>query len=36
MTADVGTRRTRLRLILTSSSDGSCGLPSARTRSTLP
>jgi hypothetical protein len=36
MTADVGTRRTRLWLVRTSSIDGSYGLPSVRIRSTVP
>jgi hypothetical protein len=36
MTADVGTRRTRLWLVRTSSNDGSYGFPSARIRSTVP
>ena len=36
MTADVGTRRTRWRLVRTSSIDGSYGLKSATTRSTVP
>jgi hypothetical protein len=36
ITAEVGTRRVRLRLVLTSSVDGSCGLASARIRSTVP
>jgi hypothetical protein len=36
MTADVGTRRTRLWLVRTSSTDGSYGLPSVRIRSTVP
>ena len=36
MTAEVGTRRTRLWPIRTSRNDGSCGLTSASTRSTVP
>ena len=36
MIADVGTRRTRLWLVRTSSNDGSRGSRSASTRSTVP
>ena len=36
MTAEVGTRRTRLWLVRTSSTDGSYGLPSVKIRSTVP
>jgi hypothetical protein len=36
MTAEVGTRRTRLWLVRTSSIEGSYGLPSVRIRSTVP